>query len=491
MFTIKERDLAGRIGTLKLKNGEKIETPYLFPVVNFFHSEISLGDIKKVGFDAILVNAYILLKHNFDKEIHEYTKFKKVMSDSGAYQLLQYGDIDVSNEEIIEYQKKINTDISVILDYPTGKLDYENAKFTVEETIKRAKEAKNLIDDKRLWVYPIQGGSFEDLLEKSIIGGIKLDYDIYAIGSPTVLMTEYKYDELFKIILKVKSLLPFNKPVHLFGAGHAHLIPFAVAMGIDLFDSASYILFARDLRYMSFNRTYDFNELKFLPCSCEVCRKYSIEELREINRNELIRLLAIHNLYVIKKELENTKQAIIEGRLWEYLREKSFSHPSLYKAFRIFENYKKYFTEHSNFFKIFQKAIFLYDSFDLNNPKIIIAREKLKEMNKDTKEKILLFPYLVWKKNENIFLKFKEKYKDFEIYFYCPYFGIFKYSLRFTYPFFQSEMSEIFDEKLFQDLSNEINSFLENRKIKQAIIVIPKGYVLKIKSRDNLLKIFV
>ncbi|MEM1804928.1 MAG: hypothetical protein QXI77_02945, partial [Nanopusillaceae archaeon] len=85
MFTIKERDLAGRIGTLKLKNGEKIETPYLFPVVNFFHSEISLDDIKKVGFDAILVNAYILLKHNFDKEIHEYTKFKKVMSDSGAY----------------------------------------------------------------------------------------------------------------------------------------------------------------------------------------------------------------------------------------------------------------------------------------------------------------------------------------------------------------------------------------------------------------------
>lgn len=491
MFTIKERDLAGRIGTLKLKNGEKIETPYLFPVVNFFHSEISLGDIKKVGFDAILVNAYILLKHNFDKEIHEYTKFKKVMSDSGAYQLLQYGDIDVSNEEIIEYQKKINTDISVILDYPTGKLDYENAKFTVEETIKRAKEAKNLIDDKRLWVYPIQGGSFEDLLEKSIIEGIKLDYDIYAIGSPTVLMTEYKYEELFKIILKVKSLLPFNKPVHLFGAGHAHLIPFAIAMGIDLFDSASYILFARDLRYMSFNRTYDFNELKYLPCNCEVCRKYSVEELREINKNELIRLLAIHNLYVIKKELENTKQAIIEGRLWEYLREKSFSHPALYKAFKQFKDFKDFLKNLTPFYKVSQKAIFLYDSFDLNNPKVLIAREKLKEMNKDVDEKILLFPYLLWKNNEKTLEKFTKKYSDFKVYFYSPYFGIFKFGLRYTYPFFQSEINDDFDREVFEDLSNEINSFLENKKIKQAVIIIPKGYILKIKSRKNLLKVYI
>ncbi|MEM0332968.1 MAG: tRNA guanosine(15) transglycosylase TgtA, partial [Candidatus Aenigmatarchaeota archaeon] len=338
MFTIRDKDLAARIGTLKLKSGKKIETPYLFPVVNPYQSEVSYEDIKRVGFDAILLNAYILLKHKFSGEVHKLTNFEKIMTDSGAYQLLQYGDIDVTNEEIIEYEKKINTDIAVILDYPTGKLDYESAKFTVEETIKRAKEAKNLIDDKRLWVYPIQGGMYEDLLELSVKEGMKLNYDIYAIGSPTVLMTEYNYDKLFRIIYKVKSILYFNKPVHLFGAGHAHLIPFAVALGIDLFDSASYILFARDFRYMSFNRTYDFFELEYLPCSCEVCRKYSVEELREMNEKELIRLLAIHNLYVLKKELENTKQAIKEGRLWEYLREKSYSHPALYKAFKQFKD---------------------------------------------------------------------------------------------------------------------------------------------------------
>lgn len=491
MFTIKDKDLAGRIGTLKLKNGEKIETPYLFPVVNPFHSEISFDDIKKVGFDAILVNAYILLKHKFSEEIHKFTNFKKVMSDSGAYQLLQYGDIDITNKEAIEYQKKINTDISVILDYPTGKLDYENAKFTVEETIKRAREAKDLIDDKRLWVYPIQGGIYEDLLEKSVKEGIKLDYDIYAIGSPTVLMTEYDYDNLFKIIYKIKTLLPSNKPVHLFGAGHAHLIPFAVALGIDLFDSASYILFARDLRYMSFNRTYDFNELEYLPCNCEVCRKHSVEELKEMNRNELVKLLAIHNLYVIKKELENTKQAITEGRLWEYLREKSYSHSALYKAFKNFKSFSEFLKNLTPFFKVTQKAIFLYDGFDLNHPKVLIAREKLKDMNKNVNNKILLLPYLIWKSNEKILEKYVKKFENHEIYFYSPYFGVFKFSLRFSFPFFQSEINDKLDEEVSEDLSNQINNFLDNKKIKEAVIVIPKGYVLKIKSRKNLLKIYI
>ncbi|MFH7903747.1 MAG: tRNA guanosine(15) transglycosylase TgtA [Candidatus Aenigmatarchaeota archaeon] len=491
MFTIRDKDLAARIGTLKLKSGKKIETPYLFPVVNPYQSEVSYEDIKKVGFDAILLNAYILLKHKFSGEVHKLTNFEKIMTDSGAYQLLQYGDIDVTNEEIIEYEKKINTDIAVILDYPTGKLDYESAKFTVEETIKRAKEAKNLIDDKRLWVYPIQGGMYEDLLELSVKEGMKLNYDIYAIGSPTVLMTEYNYDKLFRIIYKVKSILYFNKPVHLFGAGHAHLIPFAVALGIDLFDSASYILFARDFRYMSFNRTYDFFELEYLPCSCEVCRKYSVEELREMNEKELIRLLAIHNLYVLKKELENTKQAIKEGRLWEYLREKSYSHPALYKAFKQFKDFKDFLKSLSPFYKTSQKAIFLYDSFDLNNPKVLIAKEKLREMNKEVDEKILLFPYLLWKKDEKSLEKFAKKYSEYKVYLYSPYFGILKFGLRYSYPFFQSEINEDFDREVLEDLSNEINSFLENKKIKHAVIIIPKGYVLKIKSRRNLLKVYI
>jgi Queuine/archaeosine tRNA-ribosyltransferase len=37
-----------------------------------------------------------------------------------------------------------------------------------------------------------------------------------------------------------------SKPIHLFGAGHPLTIPLAVALGCDTFDSASYMLYARD-----------------------------------------------------------------------------------------------------------------------------------------------------------------------------------------------------------------------------------------------------
>lgn len=41
------------------------------------------------------------------------------MTDSGSFQLSKYGDIDVSNKEIIEFQEKIGSDIGTSLDIPT------------------------------------------------------------------------------------------------------------------------------------------------------------------------------------------------------------------------------------------------------------------------------------------------------------------------------------------------------------------------------------
>jgi len=67
----------------------------------------------------------------------------------------------------------------------------------------------------------------------------KLDYPIYAIGSPTGLMEKYEYSKVLKMILVVKSILGPQYPIHLFGAGHPMFFPFIVALGIDSFDSAA------------------------------------------------------------------------------------------------------------------------------------------------------------------------------------------------------------------------------------------------------------
>ena len=121
-----------------------------------------------------------------------------VMTDSGAYQILIYGDIDVSQKEIVAYQEGIGSDIATILDIPTGwKVTKEQAEITVAETLKRAKDFfKIKTRDDILWVGPVQGGKHLDLVASSAIEMGKLPFQIHALGSPTEVMESYRYDVL-------------------------------------------------------------------------------------------------------------------------------------------------------------------------------------------------------------------------------------------------------------------------------------------------------
>jgi len=42
------------------------------------------------------------------------------MTDSGGYQVLEYGDVDVAPADMAEFEKGIMTDFAIPLDKPTG-----------------------------------------------------------------------------------------------------------------------------------------------------------------------------------------------------------------------------------------------------------------------------------------------------------------------------------------------------------------------------------
>jgi len=136
-FETKEKDLLGRIGKLKTKSAV-IETPLLFPVINPSIQPIPPRRLKEVfGVQAVITNSYIIKKRYDNKPlelgIHKFLDYDgAVMTDSGAYQILVYGDIDVSQKDIVAYQEGIGSDIATILDIPTGwKVTKEQAKITV------------------------------------------------------------------------------------------------------------------------------------------------------------------------------------------------------------------------------------------------------------------------------------------------------------------------------------------------------------------------
>jgi 7-cyano-7-deazaguanine tRNA-ribosyltransferase len=384
-FEIKEKDLLGRIGKLKTKSGT-VETPLLFPVINPSIQPIPPQTLKDhFGFQAVITNSYIIKKRYDNRPIelgglHKFLGYDgAVMTDSGAYQILVYGDIDVSQKDIVSYQERIGSDIATILDIPTGwKVTKEQAEVTVAETLKRAKAFfKEKTRDDILWVGPVQGGKHLDLVASSAVEMGKLPFQIHALGSPTEVMESYRYDVLADMILTCKKGIPLERPLHLFGAGHPSMFALAVALGCDLFDSAAYALYARENRYMTENGTWRLNELDYFPCCCPRCGAETPRELEKKSPKEREVFLAEHNLYVCAAEIKRIKQAIRDGRLWEHTEMRVHAHPALLSALKHLRHHVDYLEKYSPTAK--SSGFFYFDSVGLARPEITHYRKRLSE----------------------------------------------------------------------------------------------------------------
>jgi 7-cyano-7-deazaguanine tRNA-ribosyltransferase len=384
IFEIKEKDLLGRIGKLKTKTAT-VETPLLFPVINPSNQPITCKRLKETfGCQALITNSYIIKKRYnnvpVEQGLHKFLDYDgAIMTDSGAYQILVYGEVEVSQKEIVAYQEGIGSDIATILDIPTGwKVTKEQAEVTVAETLRRAKEFFKLkTRDDILWVGPVQGGRHLDLVASSAIEMGKLPFPIHALGSPTEVMENYRYDVLADMILTCRKGIPIERPLHLFGAGHPSMFALAVSLGCDLFDSAAYALYAREGRYMTENGTWRLDQMDYFPCSCPRCISETPEGLRRKPAKEREVFLAEHNLHVCLAELRRIKQAIRDGRLWEHTEMRLHAHPALLSALKRVRHHEDFLQKYSPTTK--SSGFFYFNSVGLARPEITHYRKHLTE----------------------------------------------------------------------------------------------------------------
>lgn len=393
MFEVIEKDEIARIGKLRTRHGV-IETPALFPVINPSRQYVDLGKIKELGFNQIITNAYIIRGAYGDtaKEVglHELLGWDgPLMTDSGAYQILQYGNIEVSPDDALRYQVEIGSDIGVILDIPTSyPRPRELVEVEVNETIRRARRAmlqlKELDPEHRMLIVgPTQGGVYRDLLAYSAKAISGLPFDIYAIGSPTTLLQAYNFTSIIKIILTVKSIVPFGKPIHLFGVGHPLILPLAVALGIDLFDSASYMLYANDDRIILSSRTVRLSELD-KDYVLDGCGK-RVGELMEMSKEERVRFIAQHNLWSLSREVMEIKQRIREHDIWGYVAQKARQHPSVYRAYLTLKEsslFRRLVIKLASGLKVNATQLSILDNSDLTRPEVQWARRRLRRLIK-------------------------------------------------------------------------------------------------------------
>lgn len=436
-------------------------------------------DVKKFDTEIVITNAYLVYKDSelkekaLNKGIHNLINFNgPVMTDSGSFQLSVYGDIDISNKEVIEFQESIKTDIGTSLDIPTAPYEtLEKAEEDLKITLERAKEAVEYKEEKNMEMLlnsVVQGSTYPELRSYCADELSKLNADLYPIGAVVPLMENYKYKDLVDVVMSSVSHLPDSVPRHLMGAGHPMLFALAVAMGCDLFDSAAYILYAEDDRFLTTRGTYKLENLQEMPCSCEVCSNYTPDDLRNMDKEERTKLIAEHNLSVSFAELRVVRQAIIDGDLMELVEERCRVHPLLLDACRQLDKYAEDLELYDP--RIKKSAFFYTGPESLKRSEVLRHLKKLHNMDK--KRDLVILP-----KSRKPYSKYIKKSDFGDFYSYgserdldlentdfmvldVP-FCLIPLDIDEVYPLSQNESPKINDIDSIEFLENFISEFIE------------------------------
>lgn len=392
------RDGLSRIGRFSTPHGQ-IETPTVMPVVNPNIIIISPKEMKRFGVKTIITNSYIIRRTEKlrtlaeNNGLHSLLDFEgPIMTDSGTFQSYVYGDVEYDNSEIVDFQRKIGSDIATILDIFSKPTDsHREAERAVEETYRRVGEIEASGDS--LLAGTIQGSVYQDLRIRSasLMSSSKASY--LPIGGVVPLLESYNYEKLVDIIIDSKLNSDFDRPIHLFGGGHPMFMGMSVLLGVDVFDSASYIKYARDSRLLFPDGTRDLASISSFPYWSPLNGKYTVQELISVPEEERVRGLAEHNLAAIFMEISEIRERIFEQTLWQYVESKARSHPFLFNAYRrILERSR----ELSRYEELYKKSPFFYfDSYSDSHP--ILERVKTFSSNIEKAENTRLVPEEIWK----------------------------------------------------------------------------------------------
>ncbi|MEF8907776.1 MAG: tRNA guanosine(15) transglycosylase TgtA, partial [Haloarculaceae archaeon] len=294
------------------------------------------------GAEILITNSYVLhgsedlREPALEQGLHDLLDFPgAVMTDSGSFQLAEYGEIDVTTEEIVRFQHDVGSDIGTPVDIPTPPdADREQASEEQASTQERIERAAEMDVGDMLLTGPVQGGTYPDLRERAAREAADSGADLFPVGAVVPLLNDYRYGDVVEAVVAAKRGLPASAPVHLFGAGHPMTFALAAALGCDLFDSAAYALYARDDRYLTVRGTDHLDDLEYFPCACPACGEWTPAELRDRPERERGEVLAEHNLHASFAEMRRVKGAIREGTLFELVEARARGHPTLLDGYR-------------------------------------------------------------------------------------------------------------------------------------------------------------
>ena len=182
--------------------------------------------------------------------------------------------------------------------------------------------------------------------------------------------------------------------------------------------------------------------------------------------------------------MDKVKQAIHEGRLWEYVIKKARAHPKLFEMITVMiENYE-FLGLGTPKFK--EKAIFLYSKEDQHRPEVQSYHEMVRKF-KSKKKKLIITKEFNTKPGylSNQHIKLKRKFKNFDSMQVCQYnpiLGLIPIEISDIFPAAHHETARIsFDPKEFPTFEKTWKKFFANNKFSE----------IHYDKKDEFLKYFV
>jgi queuine tRNA-ribosyltransferase len=353
-LTVLKEDGPARLGVLHTAHGD-IDTPVFMPVgTQGTVKALSQRELKGIGIQMILGNAYHLYLRPGDELIKEMGGLHRfaswdgaVLTDSGGYQIfslsvlrkiseegvLFQSHLDgskhfLSPERVVKIQENIGADVCMCLDecvpYPSSHDYTETSVGLTTRWAERCKGAKN--ENGTLLFGIIQGGFYEDLRVKSAEMLVDLDFDGYSVGGLSV--GEPK-TIMWDMVDAVTGLMPKGKPRYLMGLGFPEDIVEGVSKGIDMFDCVIPTRHARNGNLFTENGRVNIKNARYIRdegpvddrCQCYTCRTFSRAYLRHLFiSHELTGYLlnTIHNVAFYANLLKRIREAIHQERFGEF-----------------------------------------------------------------------------------------------------------------------------------------------------------------------------
>ena len=362
----------GKIGKLHLeRNGAAIpplSTPILYPVVSFLTGSTPRGgglwkyllrDFMKndvpmlsqvLHFLDFPINGKSLAKWR-SKTVREWYREVNgpyeapLLLDSGGFKLLYNAGLDLSEfsinaeteaDDILALQDDLGGDMIASLDYPLPPgLDRAEAERRMNRSLQNAFRVAERISDRRnppylyICCHGQSQADIKDYVRKIFdrLLGVLPSFGL-AVGSLVPLRGKKDSEVLERILGVIKGIPESERgrtPIHAFGVS-GELTPILAYMGIDSFDSTSYIQAARGLNYShpETRRKQKIMELDETVCTCRICRDVSLDEMhlalsdavsyRKTStgkyKSEYYAAIALHNFEMEAGLLSRMKEAI-------------------------------------------------------------------------------------------------------------------------------------------------------------------------------------